>query len=222
MSTPQTKLRYYTAQEYLNIERASEEKHEYLDGQILAMAGETEEHNLICMNFGGELRDHLKGHPCLAMSKDMKVRSGPEPPIKMVYPPKGFFSYPDVLVVCGERRYHDSYRDVLLNPRVIIEVLSSSTAEFDYGEKFRRYRTWLLELTDYILVSQSAPVIEHYRKQPSGDWLLSSVEGLENSLHIASIGCTLRLSEVYDRVEFKGQAIEQSDVEALNNELNQP
>lgn len=221
MSTPQTRLRYYTIEEYLEMERASEEKHEYLDGQILAMAGETEEHNLICMNVGSELRDRLKGQSCLAMSKDMKIRSGPEPQVKTASPPKGFFSYPNVLVVCGERQYHDSYRDVLLNPKVIIEVLSSSTAEFDYGEKFRRYRTWLTELTDYILVSQSAPVIEHYRKQPSGDWLLSSVEGLENSLQIASIGCTLQLSEVYDRVEFKKPRIEQNDVEASDIESDQ-
>lgn len=221
MSTPQTGLRYYTIEEYLKLERASEQRHEYLDGQIFAMAGESDEHGEICVNISGDLRTQLKNTSCRVRAQNTKVRSGPEPKQTSSGQPKDFFSYPDVLVVCGERKFHDQHRDVLLNPKVIIEVLSSSTAEFDYGEKFRRYRTWLSEMTDYLLVSQSAPVIEHYRKQPSGDWLLSSVEGLENSLHIASIGCTLQLSEVYDRVEFKSRQIEQSDVEASANEPDQ-
>jgi Uma2 family endonuclease len=200
MSRPQARI-YFTEEEYLAIERDSEEKHEYLDGRIFAMAGETESHNTICVNIASELRAQLKGGPCRTFSKDMKVRSGPEP--KSSRSRRGLYSYPDVLVACGERLFHDYYRDVLLNPTVIIEVLSKYTEAFDRGEKFAHYRTWVPSFTDYILVSQNKPVIEYYRRQPNGEWLLATVEGLDASLSIGSIGCTLKLSEVYDGVVFK-------------------
>ena len=153
----------YTAEEYLALERESEQRHEYLDGQILAMAGESEEHGIICTNLSGQLYSQLRGRPCQAFSKDMKVLSGsdlhPRPSTK------GFFSYPDIVVVCGERKYHDEHRDVLLNPTLIIEVLSPSTEAFDYGRKFWRYRTYLPSLKSYLLVSQSMPLIDHYLRQ---------------------------------------------------------
>ena len=113
-----------------------------------------------------------------------------------------FYSYPDVLVVCGERKFHDKFRDVLLNPNVIIEVLSKSTEAFDRGEKFIRYRTWLPSLNDYLIVSQDKPLIEHYRHQPNGEWALSTVSGIDATLKIDSIGCSLKLSDVYDGVNF--------------------
>ena len=103
---------------------------------------------------------------------------------------------------CGERQYHDQHSDVLLNPTVIIEVLSPSTEAYDRGEKFWRYRTYIDVLTDYVLVSQSMPLIEHYRRQPNDEWLLASVGDLAGSLQLASINCTLRLAEVYDRISF--------------------
>ncbi len=208
MSRPQARI-HFTEAEYLAIERDSEEKHEYLDGRIYAMAGETEEHNTICVNIAGELRAQLKGGPCRTFSKDIKVRSGPEP--KSSRSRLGLYSYPDVLVACGERVFHDRYRDVLLNPAVIIEVLSKYTEAFDRGEKFARYRAWLPPLTDYLLVSQDKPVIEHYRRQPNGEWLLATVSGLDASLSIASIGCELKLSEVYDGVSFPAATIEPDD-----------
>ncbi len=105
-------------------------------------------------------------------------------------------------MVCGERQYHDEHRDVLLNPTVIIEVLSPSTEAYDRGDKFRRYRTYLDAMTDYVLVSQSMPLIEHYRRQPNDKWLLASAGKLDGSLHLASIDCTLRLAEDYDRISF--------------------
>jgi len=188
------------------MERASEERHEYLDGQLYAMAGESPEHGTICTNLTMLIASQLRGTPCQAWAKDTKVRSGPTPRPRQS--PKGMFSYPDVVVVCGEPQFHDHYRDVLLNPIVIIEVVSPTTEAFDRGEKFFRYRTWLPSLMDYILVTQATPLLDHFHRQPHGDWILSSTSGLAGSLYIASMGCTLRLADVYERILFPADALE--------------
>jgi len=196
----------YTVEEYLALERQSEERHEYIDGQIYAMAGESIEHGIICTNLSGQLYSQLRGTPCQVLSKDMKVRSGPVPRLHQTT--KGLYSYPDLVVVGGEPQHLDQHCDVLLNPTVIIEVLSPTTEAFDRGDKFRRYRTWLPSLIDYLLVAQSTPLIDHFHRQPSGDWLLSSVSSLEGSLRLASINCALQLAEVYDRIVFPEEDIE--------------
>jgi Uma2 family endonuclease len=112
-----------------------------------------------------------------------------------------------VLVVCGERLFHDQYKDVLLNPNVIIKVLSPATESFDRGEKFIRYRTWLPSLTDYLLVAQDKPIIEHFRRQANEEWVLATYTGLNGRLTIASINCTLALQEVYDGVVFSAEGL---------------
>jgi Uma2 family endonuclease len=209
MSLPQKQIRY-TEDQYLLIERESEERHEYLDGQIYAMAGESPEHGAICTNLTGETRAQLKGTRYQAFAKDMKVRSGPLP--RRRYSQKGLYSYPDLLVVCGEIQFLDENRDVIINPKVIIEVASPSTGAFDRGEKFRRYRTHNSSLTDYLIVAQDRPFIEHFARQENGLWLIAaSVIELTDSIHIASIHCTLRLAEVYDRVEFPEEEEEPDD-----------
>ena len=154
MSLPRSHIRY-SAEEYLVLERESEERHEYLDGEIYAMAGESAEHGAICTNLSGQLYNQLRGKDCQVFSKDMKVRSGPSP--RSGHRPKGLYSYPDLSIVCGELKFHDEHRDVLLNPTVIIEVLSPTTEAFDRGEKWARYQIWLPELSDYLPVSQSKP-----------------------------------------------------------------
>ncbi|MGH8570349.1 MAG: Uma2 family endonuclease [Gammaproteobacteria bacterium] len=189
-----------TAEAYLAGERQSEERHEYLDGKTYAMAGESLEHSTITANLIIRLGLQLLGKPCRTLSPNMKVRSGPS--LEEQHTSKGMFSYPDVTVVCGEPRFHDPHRDVLLNPTLIIEVLSPTTEAFDRGEKFLRYRTSLETLTDYVLVSQAHPLIEHFERRPGGQWLYSSLDGLEGSLTFASIACSLRLAEVYDRITF--------------------
>jgi Uma2 family endonuclease len=201
MAAPQ-RQRFFTVEEYLARERAAEERHEYIDGEIRAMAGESLEHGRISTNLMVELGSQLRGSPCEVVSKDMKVRSSASPKTKTRRPPKDFFSYPDFVIFCGAPVFHDSFRDVLLNPQVIIEVLSDSTEAFDRGEKFIRYRTYNDTLTDYILVSQKRPFIEHFVRQPDGKWLMSATSGLSDSLHIAALGCELKLADVYDRVEF--------------------
>lgn len=207
LAQPQTRT-LYTVEEYLKMEHASEARHEYLDGEIFEMAGETIAHGDICTNIVAEFRNQLRGTPCRALSKDTKVQSGWLPrPRRMM---KGLFSYPDVVVVCGAPRTHEEYKDILLNPTVIVEVLSESTELFDRKEKLHRYCTYLDSLTDYLLVAQTQALIDCYHKSESGKWEWSSVGGLESELQIASINCTLRLADVYDRIEFPPQ-IEEAD-----------
>jgi len=199
---------HHPVAEYLALERAAEERHEYLDGRIYAMAGESEQHGIICVNLVSELHSKLRGSACQVFTKDMKVRSGPVPHSGQMT--KGLFSYPDVLIVCGDRKYNDQHRDVLLNPTVIIEVLSPTTEAFDRGQKFFRYRTWLESLTDYLLVSQTDPLIDHYARRPDEGWLLSTVSGIDGVLNISSVDCTLRLSDIYERVVFPAEPTEEA------------
>lgn len=154
----------YTLEEYLEIDRNStDERYEYVDGEIYAMAGESSEHGDISVNLTVSIGSQLFNKDCRARSKDTKVRSGMFPSKRPLR--KGMISYPDLVVICGQPEYHDEFRDVILNPKVIIEVLSDSTAAFDRGDKFHRYQLWNPTLTDYILVSQDMPRVEHYVRQ---------------------------------------------------------
>ena len=195
----------YSAEEYLEFERQAEERHEYLDGFIYAMAGESPLHADISANLVGLLHEQLRDSPCRVRTKDTKVRSGPTQRRIM----KGLFSYPDVVVICGEPQYHDEHRDVVINPRVIIEVLSESTEARDRGVKFHRYQTWSPTLTDYVLVSQQTPLIEHFERQADGSWTLRIYQGIEESFTIKSINCTLKLSDVYARIVFPEESDEE-------------
>jgi Uma2 family endonuclease len=191
----------YTEDEYLALERASQERREYLDGQIYLMAGESEAHGTICTNLTIEVGSQLKGTPCRAFSKDTKVRSGPIP--KSRYSAQGLYSFPDLVVVCGEPQYLDEHQDVLVNPKAIIEVLSPTTEAFDRGEKSARYREHLDSLTDYVIVAQSLPLVEHFARQSNGEWVTGAkATELSDTVILSSINCTLRLSEVYDRIVF--------------------
>ena len=182
------------------MERESEERHIYLDGQIYLMAGETPAPGDICSNLVRDVNTQLRGTPCRVWTKDFRVRSGPEP--KYSYSKKGLYSYPDLVVVCGEPQFHDERRDILINPAVIIEVLSDATEAFDRGEKFRRYAEWNLTLVDYVLVSQTLPVVDHFVRQNDGGWNYHVYSGLEASLIIQTINCRLRLADIYERVSF--------------------
>jgi Uma2 family endonuclease len=180
-----------TPEDYLSFERASDSRHEFLDGEIYAMAGESLSHSRVCVNLGGEVRAKLKGKSCEALSPNMKVRTSTA----------SLFSYPDLTIVCGEPQFHDRKKDVLTNPRVIFEVLSPSTAEYDRTTKFQRYRMGNDTLTDYILVSQDKPFVEHFTKQSDNNWIYRSYSALDDDLKIESIECELSLREIYDRVE---------------------
>ena len=191
----------YSVAEYLELERRSEERYEYLDGEIILMAGESREHADISSNLLREIGNQLKGTACRAWTKDMKVRSGPTP--DLVTTTKGLYSHPDIVVVCGEPEFHDDYTDILLNARLIIEVLSPSTEAFDRSVKFWRYRSWNPTLTDYLVVAQNEVFLEHFSRQSDDSWaIVATYTKLEEVLHIPSIGIHLPLREIYDRVFF--------------------
>jgi len=184
-----------TVADYLAGERApgSVIRHEYLDGEVWAMAGESLEHSTICTHLIYLLVGQLRGKPCRALSPNMKVRTNPT----------GLYSYPDLTVVCGEPIFHDEHRDVLVNPTVIVEVLSPTTEAFDRGTKWICYQQ-IATLSDYLLIAQNRPFIEHYVRQTDGRWLYSIAESLAASVEIASIDCRIPLAEVYERIEFAG------------------
>jgi Uma2 family endonuclease len=191
MSLPQ-KIIYYSPEHYLELERDAVERHEYIDGFIYAMAGESLAHSRININLAGEIRAQLKWKPGEALSPNMKVRTQTA----------SLFAYPDLTIFCGEPVFHDRKRDVLLNPKVIFEILSPATENYDRGEKFERYRAELPTLTDYVLISQKKPLIEHFARQPDGSWLMREARGLDATLFLPNVDCALRLTEIYDRVEF--------------------
>lgn len=190
----------FTADQYLVIERKSEERHHYLDGEIYAMAGDSPEHADISANLVMVVGIQLRAGRFRVRTKQTRVRSGPT--LTAGETTRCLFSYPDVVVICEEPQYLDPHRDVLLNPKAVMEVLSKSTEAFDRGEKFTRYQTWNESLTDYVLVSQDKPQIEHYARQSDGTWTYRLTAGLEASVSIPSIAVTLKLVEVYDRVKF--------------------
>jgi Uma2 family endonuclease len=193
----------FTAEEYLEFERRSDVRHEFLDGKIYAMAGESLSHSRVCINLSGEVRNKLKGKSCEALSPNMKVRTSTA----------SLFAYPDLTIVCGEPQFHDKKKDVLTNPKVIFEVLSPSTAEYDRSKKFGRSRMGNETLTDYILVSQEYCLVEHFTKQADGNWIYRSLYALSDILRIETIDCELSLEEIYDRVELKSLPDEETDEE---------
>ena len=197
MGLPKTIL---TEDEYLAFERAAEERHIYVDGEVFAMAGASEEHNDISVNVVVSLSIQLGDGPCRVWDKDVKVRSGPLP--KSPRRPAGLYSYPDIIVVCDEPKYLDGHKDVLLNPSAIIEVLSDSTEGFDRGLKFARFQKYNPTLTDYILISQDRPQIDHYRREKDGSWKYKCYEGLKAIVKIESLKCRLKAADVYKRVKF--------------------
>ena len=189
---PKTKL---TPQDYLAFERKSEIKHEYFNGDIFAMAGAKFNHNKIVGNLTGLCWQNLKETDCSVLPTYMRV----------FVPETGLYTYPDLVIVCGEPQFQDDVFDTLLNPVLLIEVLPESTEGYDRGKKFQHYRS-IESLQEYILVSQDEAWIEKYVKHDDGFWLLSEAVGLDSSIEFSSIECEIALSEVYDKVEFESDA----------------
>lgn len=180
----------YTVAEYLTSERAAELKHEYISGEVVAVAGATREHILITGNIARRLGNQREGKPCETYSNDMRVRATPTT-----------YVYPDVVIVCGEPQFEDSESDILLNPTVVIEVLSKSTEARDRGEKFSDYRA-NKNVREIIFVSQHRPRVEQYVRQANDEWILHDVTDPAGLITLASIECTLSLAEIYERVQF--------------------
>lgn len=181
----------WTAEQYLEFERISEAKHELVGGAVFAMTGASENHNLIVANIIVSLGIQLRQRPCKLYPSDMLVQIGAS----------GDFHYPDITIVCGEAQINRDKRDSLLNPTVIIEVLSPSTELYDRGKKFQNYRT-LDSLQLYLLVAQDAARIECFTRQRDGVWLFVDVAGRDTVIELPPIGCTLSLADVYDKIVF--------------------
>ena len=181
---------YLSPEEYISLERKSLTKNEYLSGQILAMSGASNAHNIITMNIGYRLYDQLLDRDCLVYTSDMRVG---------VKAPTSYF-YPDVVVVCGEPRFEDDVFDTLLNPIVVIEVLSPSTAAYDRHEKFERYQQ-IASLKEYLLISQSRMHVDHHIRQEH-QWITTEFQDPGDVVPVSSIECELRLHHIYRRVTF--------------------
>ena len=177
-----------TPEEYLTSERKAIFKNEYLDGRIITMSGASREHNLITGNMLTELNLQLRSRACEVYAGDMRVRTSPTGP----------YFYPDVVVVCDAPQFEDNVFDTLLNPTLIVEVLSPSTEVYDKGEKFARYQE-LSSLREYLLVAQDRVHVEHYRLIEAA-WVPIQFDSLDDVLSLVSIECELPLQEIYRRV----------------------
>ncbi len=180
-----------SAVEYLALEKRAAFRSEFFDGEMFAMAGASRAHNGIAMNLGGELHARLKGGPCRAFMQDMRV----------LIDRTGLYCYPDLVLVCGEPEYSAEDADTLVNPRVVIEVLSESTERYDRTTKFRHYQQ-LDSLREYLLVAQDEPLCERFVRLESGEWAVESFVGLDAVLELRSVPLRVPLSDVYAGVTF--------------------
>jgi len=180
---------HMTSPEYLEWERCQESKHEYFNGDVFAMTGASRKHNLITANLLAGLHTQLRNKPCEIYSSDMRVKVSPT----------GLYTYPDIVVVCGEPQFEDAILDTLLNPILIVEVLPHSTENYDCGRKFGHYRC-LPSLQEYLLVAQDQCQVEHYVRQPDEAWLLREYQHPEDQLQITVLNCELSLAEMYEKV----------------------
>jgi Uma2 family endonuclease len=181
---------YITPEQYLEIERAAEFKSEYFQGEMFAMSGAKWAHNVLAGNLMRELGQQLRSRPCAVVPSDMRVRVSQS----------DLYTYPDVVVVCGEPQFLDNRTDTLLNPTVLIEVLSPSTEAYDRGRKFEMYRT-IESLSEYLLVSSDRAQAELFTRQADGRWLLTAAGGMDESLELQSVGCRIALRDLYEKVE---------------------
>jgi Uma2 family endonuclease len=189
-----------TPEMYLEMERTAEIRHEYYRGIVYEMSGGSGNHAILIAHLAASLVTAMRGKPCSVTVSDMRLRVSPE----------GLYTYPDAMVFCGEPQYADPRNDTLLNPIVIIEVVSRSTEAYDRGFKFQQYR--LVEsLMDYVLVSQAEPRIEVYSRQPQGKWLLEEYVGLDAKCRFDSLHCMIALAEVYEKVIFPPPPVPRTD-----------
>jgi Uma2 family endonuclease len=193
MSLAQPIHSHYTVEQYLRLEREASDKHEYRDGEILAMAGGSPNHSLIIANVIREAGNQLKGKPCRVYESNLRIR----------IPRKTLYAYPDSSILCAPPQFDPDDRSgqTILNPRLLIEVLSPSTEAYDRGEKFNRYRE-LESLQEYVLISQDTPRIESFLRQEGGAWLFRTWNGPDAVAVFRSVDIELPLAEIYTGVEF--------------------
>jgi Uma2 family endonuclease len=189
-SNPITKM---TAEEYLAMDRAAEFRSEFLDGEIVAMSGGSLRHSRLQMNLGFEIRTALRGTACEAFNSDLRVQVSPR-----------MYTYPDLSIVCGNPLLADGRQDVLLNPMVVFEVLSPSTEYYDRVVKFQHYRA-IESLQDYILIAQDQIRVEQFTRGDANTWTLRDHLHADDVLSIPSIGVSVPLAALYERIEFPAE-----------------
>jgi Uma2 family endonuclease len=182
---------YLTPEQYLEIERKAEFKSEYYQGEMFAMSGARYAHIKIVANAVASLHQQLRRGPCEPLSNDMRVSVAPN----------GLYAYPDIVIVCGKPQFLDDTFDTLLNPTVIVEVLSESTQVYDRIGKFELYRS-LESLAEYVLISSLRVSVERYTHQPDGSWNYIAKASLEDSIDLKSVDCHLLLTDLYEKVDF--------------------
>ena len=182
---------YLTPEQYLALERATAYKSEYFLGEVFAMTDASPTHVLMASNIVAALHGQLRRRPCTVYATDLRLKVHAS----------GLYTYPDIVVVCGEPQFDDYQRDTLVNPTLIVEVLSEATQDYDRGGKFAQYRK-IPSFAEYVLVAQDECHVEHFVKQADGLWLLSETDRLADVLTLSSIECTLLLSDMYEKVQF--------------------
>lgn len=188
---PKEKFKY-TLEEYLELDHESEEKIEYWDGNVFTLAGASEIHDQIQSNAHFFLRLRLQGKPCRVFLSEMRLKVP-------AYPP---YRYPDLSALCGEAKFEKlGKQELLVNPQLIVEILSESTAGFDRGYKFTYYKS-IESFTEYILIAQDRPHVSQFIKEADNSWLNHEFNAVEDKFHLASLDCQLELSELYQDVEF--------------------
>ena len=185
------RVKKVTPIDYLAFERGAEGRHEYFDGEIFAMSGGTARHRLIQTNLLAVLWHALKGRPCTVYNNDLRI----------LIDKAGLYTYPDASIICGALEFPAGEDDIVLNPTVIFEVLSDSTEAYDRGRKFGHYRQ-IPSLEEYVVISQKEPLIETNRRNLDQTWTMTESRGTSATMILASVGLTLSLAEIYDRVDF--------------------
>lgn len=188
---PAPKYNYISPEQYLEMERASETKHEYYKGEVFAMSGASLQHNFVSHNVFGSLIIFLKGKNCKPFGSDLRI----------YIPENTLYTYPDISIICGKPETADSFRDSIINPSVIIEILSKSTKDYDRGTKFTLYRG-IKTLKEYILIDSTSISIEIFTRQNNNSWNLTEFKQLSDSFTITTINLTLHLKDVYEDVSF--------------------
>jgi Uma2 family endonuclease len=191
MAVPSQPKSYLTPEQYLDLERAAAYKSEYFRGEVFAMAGASQTHVLLVSNIVATLHGQVRRRPCNVYATDLRVK----------VQASGLYTYLDVVVVCDPLQFDDHHQDTLLNPTLIVEVLSELTQDYDRGGKFTQYRKIPL-FAEYVLVAQDECHVEHFVKQADGGWLLAETNQLDAVLTLPSIACTLALSDIYEKVQF--------------------
>lgn len=186
-------VRKMTIEEYIEFDKNSMDRYEYFDGEVFAMAGGSPEHTRISLNVSATLREKLRGSSCEAFTSDLRLKV----PAALPY------RYPDVSVVCGEAQYEQVQGvKLLLNPVLLVEVISTSTAGYDLGEKFTEYKS-IASFREYLVVSQTRPFVVRHFHHPRGFWVRHDYEGIESEVPLESLSVTLLMSEIYERMSFE-------------------